>query len=230
MATAAGVSTTTRVLAALTAVAMLAALGAIFLYAPTERVQGDVQRIFYFHVPLAWVSYLAFFVVFIASIGVATGRRPAWDAVGRSSAEVGVVFTTLVLATGSLWAKPIWGTWWTWDARLTTTLVLWFIYLGYLLLRANVPDEERAARYGAIWGIVGFIDVPIVHFSVELWRTLHPEPVVLRPDGPALPAAMLVTLLVSLVAFTLLYLFMLSQRLQLERIHERLRLVRSLVQ
>ncbi|MBI2911514.1 MAG: cytochrome c biogenesis protein CcsA [Chloroflexi bacterium] len=208
---------------------MLVALWAIFLYAPTERVQGDVQRIFYFHVPMAWVSYLAFFVVFVASIGVATGRRPGWDAVGRSSAEVGVVFTTLVLATGSLWAKPIWGTWWTWDARLTTTLVLWFIYLGYLLLRANVPDEERAARYGAVWGIVGFIDVPIVHFSVELWRTLHPEPVVLRPDGPALPAAMLVTLLVAVVAFTLLYVLMLSQRIQLERVRERLRLARSLV-
>ncbi len=209
---------------------MLVALWAIFLYAPTERVQGDVQRIFYFHVPMAWVSYLAFFVVFVASIGVATGRRPGWDAVGRSSAEVGVVFTTLVLVTGSLWAKPIWGTWWTWDARLTTTLVLWFIYLGYLLLRANVPDEERAARYGAVWGIVGFIDVPIVHFSVELWRTLHPEPVVLRSDGPALPAAMLVTLLVAVAAFTLLYVFMLGQRIQLERVRERLHLVRSLVQ
>jgi len=209
--------------------AMLGALWAIFLYAPTERVQGDVQRIFYVHVPMAWVSYLAFFVVFVASIGVATGRRPGWDAVGRSSAEVGVVFTTLVLATGSLWAKPIWGTWWTWDARLTTTLVLWFIYLGYLLLRANVPDEERAARYGAVWGIVGFIDVPIVHFSVELWRTLHPEPVVLRSDGPALPAAMLMTLLVAVVAFTLLYVLILSQRIQLERVRERLRLASSLL-
>lgn len=206
---------------------MLGTLWAIFLYAPTERVQGDVQRIFYFHVPMAWVSYLAFFVVFVASIGVATGRRPGWDAVGRSSAEVGVVFTTLVLATGSLWAKPIWGTWWTWDARLTTTLVLWFIYLGYLLLRANVPDEERAARYGAVWGIIGFIDVPIVHFSVELWRTLHPEPVVLRSAGPALPAAMLVTLLAAVAAFTLLYVLMLGQRIQLERVRERLRLVRA---
>ena len=208
---------------------MLGTLWAIFLYAPTERVQGDVQRIFYVHLPMAWVSYLAFFVVFVASIGVATGRRPGWDAVGRSSAEVGVVFTTLVLATGSLWAKPIWGTWWTWDARLTTTLVLWFIYLGYLLLRANVPDEERAARYGAVWGIVGFIDVPIVHFSVELWRTLHPEPVVLRSDGPALPAAMLMTLLVAVVAFTLLYVLILSQRIQLERVRERLRLASSLL-
>ena len=203
---------------------------AAFVQVPTERTMGDVQRIFYLHLSSALVSFFAFFVVFLASVAYLWTRRAAWDWVAVSAAEVGVIFVTAVLISGPLWAKPVWGIWWTWDARLTTTLVLWFIYLGYLLLRANVPDEERAARYGAVWGIVGFIDVPIVHFSVELWRTLHPEPVLLRAEGPALPAAMLVTLLVSLVAFTLLYLFMLSQRLELERIHERLRLVRSLVQ
>ncbi len=177
-------------------------MAAIFLYAPTERVQGNVQRIFYFHVPLAWVAYLAFFVVFVASIAYLKTRSTWWDALARSSAEVGLLFTTLVLITGSLWARPIWGTWWSWDARLTTTLVLWFIYVGYLILRSYVAEEQRAARFAAVLGIVGFLDVPIIHQSVVWWRTLHPEPVVLASGGPAMPPSMLLALGVALAAFT----------------------------
>src|SRR5262245_59671416 len=131
-------------------VAMLsmgAALYAALLYAPTERLQGDVQRLVYFHVPLAWTSYLAFLVVFVASCAYLIKRAPLMDAVASSSAEVGLLFTTLMLITGSLWARPIWGTWWSWDARLTTTLLLWFIYVGYLMLRSSVEDEEKGARY-----------------------------------------------------------------------------------
>ena len=136
---------------------MLAALYFALVYAPTERVQGNVQRIFYFHVPLAWVAYLAFFVVFVASIAYLRTRSAWWDALARSSAEVGLLFTTLVLITGSLWARPIWGTWWSWDARLTTSLILWFIYVGYLLVRSSVADRQRGARFGAVLGIVGFV-------------------------------------------------------------------------
>src|SRR5438067_1346987 len=173
--------------------ATILALGAsaamIVFYVPTDRVQGVVQRIFYIHVPLAWVAYLAFFVVFVASVAYLWKRNIWWDELARASVEIGVLFTTLFLIVGSLWAKPIWNTWWTWDARLTTTLVLWFIYVSYIMLRAYTPDVERAARFGAIVGIVGFLDVPIVHFSVTWWRTLHPEPVVVR-DQPQLPPEM----------------------------------------
>jgi heme exporter protein C len=139
--------------------------------------------------------------------------------VARASAEIGVVFTTLVLITGSLWGKPIWNTWWSWDARLTSTLVLWFIYVGYLMLRAYTPDEERGARFGAVLGILGFADVPIIHYSVLWWRTLHPEPIVIR-ESPQLPPEMLITLGVSLVAMTLVYVTLLTYRTYLERIED----------
>ena len=213
-------------LGAVTLVAMLSALYAALIFAPTERVQGDVQRIFYVHVPLAWNAYLAFLVVFVASIAYLWRRSTWWDALARASAEIGLLFTTLVLITGSLWARPIWGTWWSWDARLTTSLVLWFIYLGYLLIRSSVSDERRGARYAAVIGIIGFVDVPIIHQSVVWWRTLHPESVVLAPGGPAMPPSMLVSLGLSLLAFTLLYAYLLHLRFGTERVRDRLRLLR----
>ncbi len=218
----------TPALSGLTMVAMLAAMYAALLYAPTERVQGHVQRIFYVHVPLAWNAYLAFFVVFVASIVYLWKRSAWWDALARASAEIGLVFTTLVLITGSLWARPIWGTWWSWDARLTTTLILWFIYVGYLMLRSSVADEARAARYSAVLGIIGFVDVPIIHQSVVWWRTLHPEPVVLAAGGPAMPPSMLVVLGVSLLAFTVLYAFLTRLRMEAEELAERLAEARAL--
>ena len=217
----------TPALSGLTMVAMLAAMYAALLYAPTERVQGHVQRIFYVHVPLAWNAYLAFFVVFVASIVYLWKRSAWWDALARASAEIGLVFTSLVLITGSLWARPIWGTWWSWDARLTTSLVLWFIYLGYLLVRSSVTDRQRAARFGAVLGIVGFVDVPIIHQSVVWWRTLHPESVVLAPGGPAMPPSMLLSLGLSMIAFTLLYAYLLRLRFGAERLGDRVRALRA---
>src|SRR5215217_5044676 len=143
-------SATRAALVGATVIATLVTVAMIAFYAPTDRVQGVVQRIFYIHVPLAWVAYLAFFMVLVASILYLVTRDRRWDAIARSSVEIGVLFTTLFLIVGSLWAKPIWNTWWTWDARLTTTLVLWFIYVGYIMLRAYTPDPERGARFGAI--------------------------------------------------------------------------------
>jgi heme exporter protein C len=210
-------------LVGLTVAAMSAALYAGLIYAPTERVQGDVQRIFYLHLPVAWNAYLAFFVVFLASIVYLWRRESWWDWLAQASAEVGLLFTTLVLVTGSLWARPIWGTWWSWDARLTTSLILWFIYVGYLMLRSLVSDERRAARYGAVLGIIGFLDVPIIHQSVVWWRTLHPQPVVLASGGPAMPPSMVLSLAVSLVAFTLLYVSLTALRLEVERLRGRVR-------
>lgn len=234
-------------LGALSLLSMAGALWAIFLYAPTERVMGIVQKIFYIHVPSAWLAYLAFFIVFVASIFYLADRlrglvlslllrlfpparaplhgwvkgRP-WDRLASSAAEIGVLFATLVLITGPLWARPVWGIWWTWDARLTTTLILWFIYVSYLLLRAYIDDAERRARFSAVLGIIGFLDIPVVHFSVEWWRTTHPGPTVINPQGPALPAEMLQTLMLSLLAFTLLFLYMLIHRLRLERMRDEL--------
>jgi len=208
-----------KALLAVTVATGAVALAMIVGYAPTDRVQGIGQRIFYFHVPMAWVAYLAFGVVLVASVAYLWKRDNRWDTIARPSVEIGVVFTTLVLITGSLWGKPIWNTWWTWDGRLTSTLVLWFIYVGYIMLRAYTPDPERAARLSAVLGIVGFIDIPIVHFSVQWWRTLHPEPVIARAD-PQAPPEMLFTLFVALVAMTLLYATLLGYRTRLERIRD----------
>lgn len=208
------------------AVSMIAALYAALIYAPTERVQGDVQRIFYFHVPLAWTAYLAFFVVMVAGINYLWKRTPGWDALGRASAEVGLLLTTMMLITGSLWARPIWGTWWSWDARLTTTLLLWFIYVGYLMLRSSVEDERKAARYAAVIGIIGALDIPIIHQSVVWWRSLHPESVVLASGGPAMPPSMLTALVISLVAFTVLYVVLVMLRMSVERLRQDVRLLR----
>lgn len=208
----------------ITAATMVAALYAIFVWAPRERVMGDVQRIFYVHVSLAWLSYLAFFVVFVCSIVYLWRRDERWDAVARASAEIGVILTTLFILSGALWGRPVWGTWWTWDARLTTTAILWFIYVAYLMLRAYVPDVPRAARYAAVLGIVGFVDVPIIHMSVVWWRTLHPEPTVARLEGsPLLPPEMLATLALTSVAFGLLYLVLMIVRVRLERLKDEVR-------
>jgi heme exporter protein C len=191
---------------------------AIFYPIGGTQVECQACRIIYFHVPSAWVAYLAFFVVFVASIAVLRGGGRRWDALARASAEVGLVFTTLALITGALWGKPIWGTWWAWDARMTTTLILWFLYLAYLMLRGYVDDERRASRYAAVLGILGFVDVPINYLSVTWWRTLHPGIAIVRPEGPAMPAFMLQILVLSLVAFTLLYVYLLRRRVAIERL------------
>ncbi len=210
-----------QALGPLTLVVMAVALYLMFVYAPTDATQGQPQRIFYIHVPMAWVAYLAFFVVFVASALFLIRRTPRWDELARASAELGLVFTTLVLITGSLWGKPIWGTWWTWDARLTTTLILWFVYLAYFMLRSYVPDPDQAARYAAVLGIVGFVGVPINYVSVTWWRTLHPGPVITL-ESAAMPGSMLLAFFVSMVGFTLLYAYLLYQKYQIEAAKDRL--------
>ena len=192
---------------------LVGALYLVFIYVPTDETIGIVQRIFYFHVPVAWVAFLAFFIVFIGSILYLWKRESKWDIIASSSAEVGIVFTTLVLITGSIWAKPIWGVWWVWDARLTTSLVLWLIYVAYLIVRAYATEEHRGARFAAVVGIVGFIDVPIVALAITLWRTQHPGPVIFQGG---LAPSMLLTLLVCLAAFTTLYFLLLIQGISIK--------------
>jgi heme exporter protein C len=182
-----------------------------FGVAPREVTQGSVQRIMYVHVPMAWVAYLAFGVVFVASILFLWSRSLRVDRVAHASAEVGVIFTGLAIATGSIWGKPTWGTWWTWDARLTSVALLFVLYLGYLMLRGMIDDPERRARYCAVLGIIAALDIPLVHFSVLWWRTLH-QPPSIRPGSSAMPAEILIALLVNVLAFTLLYLYFVTKR------------------
>jgi len=175
---------------------MLLAAGAIFLYAPDDALQGPVQRIFYLHVSSAIAAYGCFAVVLVGGIVYLRNESVIADRFARSGALIGLLFTTVTLVMGMLWAKPIWNTFWTWDARLTSTLVLWIIYAGYLLVRRLAEPGRQGARLAAVVGIFGFIDVPVVHFSVTWWRTQHPGPIVVNN---ALPPEMLATFLFTLV-------------------------------
>jgi heme exporter protein C len=169
----------------------------------------------YFHVPMAWDAFLAFFVVLVASVAYLISRNPRWDHLGRASAEVGLVFTTLVLITGSIWGYPIWGTWWSWDPKLTATLVLWFMYVAYLMVR-SYAEGERGPLYAAVVGIVAFLDVPFVYLSSYWWRSLHPPPAI-GPLAEQQPSATIVwILLLGLLAFTLLYVFLVRVRAEIE--------------
>jgi heme exporter protein C len=168
--------------------------------APTEATMGNVQRIFYYHVPSAWTAFLLFFMNFIASIIYLWRRNAAVDAFALSTAEVGVVFCTVVLVTGPIWAKPVWGIWWTWDARLTSTLVLWLIYVSYLILRRYSTGSQTAVLASAL-AIFGFVDVPIVYLSIRYFRTQHPQPVVGGGEGSGIHPLMLKALLLNFLAF-----------------------------
>lgn len=187
-----------------------------------DAMGGQLQRIFYIHVPSAWVAYLGFAIVFIASIAyLRTGAR-RWDLLAHSAAEVGVVFCTLVLITGPIWARPVWGTYWQWDARLTSSLVLWLTYVGYLFLRALATDPSRVGRASAIVGIVGFINVPIVHFSVYWWTTLHPSgPTPANPtESSGLGGPEMAAFFTSLVAFSLLAMWLMAIRVRLGQLSD----------
>jgi heme exporter protein C len=197
-------------------VAALVGLAGVYLlaleYTPIEARQGMAQKIFYLHVPAAWCALMAFSLVGITSALYLWLMDPRLDRFAASSAEVGVAFSAVMLTTGPIWAKPIWGTWWTWDARLTLTLFLFFLFIGYLALRASVHDKAERARFSAVVGILGMLLVPFIHLSVYLFRTLHPQPVVLKPSAPSLPPEMLRTLLISMLVFTALYVGLVTLR------------------
>jgi heme exporter protein C len=197
-------------IAAVAAIAV--ALARVFFFTPTEAIQGLAQKIYYIHVPSAWVAFLAFFLVAVTSALYLWLREERLDRIAEASAEVGVVFTTVVLVTGPLWAKPIWGTYWTWDARLTSTLFLWFIYVAYVVLRGAIDDRDMRARYSAVLGILGAFLIPFIHLSVYLFRTLHPMPIIGKPERPSLPNEMLLTFTMMFAAFTLMYVAFLRAR------------------
>jgi len=198
---------------------VLVGIWMVFFFAQTEASMGLVQKIFYIHVPSAWVGYMAFGIVAGMSGGYLISRKRWWDQFAYAAAEGGVVFTLLVLITGPIWARPVWGVWWSWDPRLTLTLILWLIYVGYLILRHSIPDPDRAARFCAVLGILGILDIPIIHFSVKWWRGIHPQAVVMNPEqglGSGLTPEMLSTLGVMMAGWTCLFwaLFILAYRLR----------------
>lgn len=199
----------------LTLVCAFAALYMVFEYAPEEVTMGEVQRIFYIHVPAAWTAFVGYFLVFLGSVAYLWKRSPLADDLAHAAGEVGFVFCTCVLVTGPLWAKPVWGIWWTWDARLTSTFVLWLLFISYLMLRSYVQNPGRAAVLAAVGGIIGFVDVPIVYMSIRWWRTQHPQPVVAGGAESGLEPAMRWTLLVSWGAFLCLFSYLLRRRLAL---------------
>ncbi|OCA91555.1 cytochrome C assembly protein [Bacillus sp. FJAT-27225] len=202
-----------------TIVTMLAAIYLIFMYAEIEKVMGVVQKIFFIHVPSAWVGFLAFFVTFVFSILYLWKRKRIYDTYAYISAEIGVLFTTIVLTTGPIWAKSSWNTWWAWEPRLTTTLILWFIYVAYIMIRQMDGVWDKKARLCAVFGIIGFADVPIVWFAIRWWNTKF-HPVVFGEgkdqSGGGIDDTMLVALLAMITAMTFLYALLLHKGVTVE--------------
>ncbi|MGA9533898.1 MAG: cytochrome c biogenesis protein CcsA [Anaerolineales bacterium] len=215
-----------KVLTAVTGVLFAVALYLVLFYAPREAVMGDVQRVFYFHVAAGWVGALAFLVTAIAGVMYLLRSERRWDHVAVASVEIGIVFTLINIVTGSIWARPIWNTWWTWDPRLVTATIMELVYLAYLMLRQGIEDPERRARIGAVYGIVGFISVPITFLSIRLLRTIHP--VVIGSGDPTAEGSfdmspkMLQAFMFSLLTFTFVYASLLWHRLRLQNLADRI--------
>jgi heme exporter protein C len=207
----------TRWLGVLAVVSLLAGLVMAFGVAPREEIQGNVQRIMYVHVPAVWVAYLSFITVFVASIAYLWTRAVDADRLAHAAAEVGVVFLGVNIATGAIWGKPTWGTWWTWDARLTSVSVIFVIFVGYLLVRQMTDDHERGARFAAVVGLVGALNIPLVHFSVYWWRTLHQPPTFIKPGPSAASASIGWALFVNFVALLVLCAYFVTKRVSLLR-------------
>ena len=209
-----------RILGWLAMGALAAAAIMALVVAPDDAQQGTVYRLMYVHVPSAWLAYLSFFVVFVASIAFLKTGKIRWDRLAASSAEIGVLFTALTIVLGSVWGKPVWGTWWTWDPRLTTTALMLLIYVGYLAVRKLSDNPRRRGRWAAVVGIVGFADIPVVQLSVTWWRSLHQQPS-FQLGHVTMAPIMTATLLVAVAAFTLLYVYLMSLRLRVGRLEER---------
>ena len=210
----------------LTLAGLFVTLYMIFLYAPEEMTMGEVQRIFYVHVPAAWTALVGFLIIFTASIIYLWKRTQYADELAQATGEVGFIFCTCVLVTGPLWAKPAWGIWWTWDARLTLTFLLWLLYVAYLMLRSYLVNPGRAANLCAVVGIIGFVDVLIDYMAIRWWRTQHPQPVIMGGPNSGLDPRMTATLLVSWGAFTLLFFLLVRMRLRMAEMRRELSEIR----
>ena len=191
----------------------------VFMWVPTEQNLGVSQRIFYVHVPLGWIGMVSIFVVGIASVIHLITRKNLWDAIAYSAAELGVIFATLILVTGAIWAKPVWGVWWSWDPKLTTTLILWFVYVGYLMVRSFSTPGSQGRRYASVVALLGAIDAPIIYLASIWWRTAHPNLNIgpLAASGSDLDGKMYITFIVSLVKFTIFYVYVMLERIQMRK-------------
>jgi len=210
-------------LAGLTALLFVVGMWQAFFVAPADYQQGDTVRIMFVHVPAAWLCMFGWGVMSVSSLGVLVWRHPLADVAAQAAAPIGAAFTLIALVTGSLWGRPMWGTWWEWDARLTSVLVLFLMYLGVIALRAALDEPAKAARLVAILTLVGFINVPIIKFSVDWWNTLHQPASVFRMDGPSIHPAILTPLLVNALAFTLLFVTLHLLLMRTELMKRRLR-------
>jgi heme exporter protein C len=199
---------------------LLAAFGLIFFFVRPDAEQGIVQKIFYIHVASAFTMYVGFLISFLAALIYLANRKVLWDEVGVAAVEVGFVFATVVVMTGPVWAKPTWGAWWTWDPRLTTTLLIWLLYAGYLILRGYLGDSPRKGVVCAVVAVVAALDIPLVHFSVRLWRGMHPT--VITGKGGGIPLPMKLTLLATFFATLCLFALFFATRFRLERDRNRL--------
>ena len=198
----------------LSSVLMVGSLYMSLIWAPTEITLGDSQRIFYIHIPLAWLGMLSVIILAVFSIAYLITRNIKWDNLAYSTAELGFILITLVLVTGMIWSKAEWTVWWTWDPKLTTTVILWFIYLAYIMLRKYGPSDLRGASYGAVLGIIGAIDVPMIYMAANWWSSAHPELNIgpLSNESSSVNSEMMMTLLVSLIAYTMLYIIILNEK------------------
>jgi len=218
--------TARNILAGLALLFILLGLYFGLIKAPPDANQGDVQRIMYLHIPSILTAYLAFFIVFVGSCLYLWKGERRDDILAHSAAEVGVLFTALTIIEGSIWGKPTWGVWWTWDARLTLTALLLLIFVGYLMLRSLIEDQNRSAVCGAVLGIIGFLDIPLIHMSVYWWRTLHQPPSILRPDKAPwdnIHPDMLWALGINFMAFLFLFFYLLSLRFRVGEAEEELK-------
>ena len=218
------------VLDIITVILLIAATAMVFFYAPTEAVMGQVQRVFYFHVAAGWVGMLAFLVAAIAGVAYLAKGNRKWDIVGLSAIEIGIVFAFINIVTGSIWARPIWNTWWTWDPRLTTATVMELIYVAYLMLRQGIEDPDRRARFGAVYAIVGFLSVPLTFFSARLFRTIHPVVIGANEAGAQgqfdMTPLMLQTFMFSLITFSFIFADLLWHRIRLGQLAEKVEQLR----
>lgn len=208
-----------KILDVVTLIAVLGATAMVFFYAPVERVMGAVQKVFYFHVAAGWVGMVSFFLAAISGVLFLIKKSKILDVIGATAIEIGIVFTMINVITGSIWARPIWNTWWTWDPRLTTATIMELVYIAYIMLRQGIDDPEKRARFGAVYAIVGFLSVPITFFSIRIFRTIHPV-VIAGSDSSALgtfdmTAAMFQTLMVSIVVFSILFIDLVLHRVRL---------------
>jgi len=214
--------TALKILDIVTIISVLGATAMVFLYAPVERVMGAVQKVFYFHVATGWVGMLSFLFAAVAGVLYLVKKNKHWDYIGIAAVEIGIIFIFITIVTGSIWARPIWNTWWTWDPRLTTATIMELIYIAYLMLRQGIEDPERRARFGAVYAIVGFLSVPLTFFSIRIFRTIHP--VVIAGSDPTavgsfdMTSSMFNTLMVSIAVFSILFVDLVWHRIRLGKL------------